>query len=262
PVALPGPLLEGLKTTGRGEDVTLFMMILAAWQTLLHRYTGQEDVLVGSVVANRGVTEIEGLIGLFVNILVLRGRLSAGSTFREMLGRERETALGAYAHEDLPFERLVEELRVERSLSHSPIFQVAFAMQNAPEEALDLPGLSLAPLVFGVTTAKFDLTLFLGEAAGALVGTLEYSTDLFDAATLQRMVGHYRVLLEGVIADPGRRLWDLPLLTAAELAELAAWDSTEGPFPGERHVLALFEAQAVRAPRALAIAAGEVQLTY
>ncbi|HXO20594.1 MAG TPA: amino acid adenylation domain-containing protein [Thermoanaerobaculia bacterium] len=262
PVALPGPLLEGLKTTGRGEDVTLFMMILAAWQTLLHRYTGQEDVLVGSVVANRGVTEIEGLIGLFVNILVLRGRLSAGSTFREMLGRERETALGAYAHEDLPFERLVEELRVERSLSHSPIFQVAFAMQNAPEEALDLPGLSLAPLVFGVTTAKFDLTLFLGEAAGALVGTLEYSTDLFDAATLQRMVGHYRVLLEGVIADPGRRLWDLPLLTAAELAELAAWDSTEVPFPGERHVLALFEAQAVRAPRALAIAAGEVQLTY
>ena len=225
------------------------MALLASFQALLHRMTAVDDLLVGTPVAGRARTELEGLIGFFVNMLPLRGRPSGAAAFREQLAEARTTCLGAFSHTDIPLERLVEDLGVQRSLAHPPLVQVAFALQNAPMRALELPGLTVASMDLTGSTAKFDLTLYLFEEGGRLRGGLEYSSDLFDRATMQRFAGGYGVLLEAALTDPGLRLDDLPVLEeGARHQVLAEWNDHRSAFP-ERGVPELFEEQA---PRSLA----------
>ncbi len=261
-LVLPQSLSEGLKVLSRQEGVTLFMTLLAAFNTLLYRYTGQDDIIVGAPIANRNRSEIEGLIGFFTNTLVLRTDLSGNPTFRELLGRVRAVALGAYAHQDLPFEKLVEALHPERDLSHNPLFQVMFILQNAQAEVLTLSGLTVHPLEVDTGTAKFDLILSMIEGAEGLKGTFEYNTDLFDATTINRMVGHFETLLEGIIADSEQRLSDLPLLTEAERHQLLAWNETTTDYPKDLCICQLFEAQVERTPEAIAVVFEDQQLTY
>ena len=187
-------LTQGLKALGRREGATLYMTLLAAFQTLLSRYSGQDDIVVGSAIANRTCSEVEALIGLFLNTLAMRGDLSGDPSFKELLGRTREAALGAYAHQDLPFEKLVDELQPERSLSHSPLFQVMLTLQNAPYEGLGLAGVSVEEIEAQGVAAKFDLSLVLSESEGRVGFWLEYNTDLFDASTIARMLDHFEVL--------------------------------------------------------------------
>ncbi|HEX8354760.1 MAG TPA: condensation domain-containing protein, partial [Pyrinomonadaceae bacterium] len=260
---LPEELTERLKTFSRREGVTLFMTLLAAFNALLHRYTGQEDVVIGAPIAGRTRREVEGLVGFFVNTLALRTDLSGRPTFRELLGRVRAATLGAYAHQELPFERLVEELQPERDLSRNPLFQVMFSLQNAPLEEFALPGLRVAPVEIGNDATRFDLEFHLWEGGGALSGSLIYSTELFDAATVEQLLGHFRNLLEGVVADPDTRLPDLPLLTEAERRQvLAGWNDTRGVYPRDACVHELFEAQAARTPGAVAVVSGDERVTY
>ncbi|MEG4634877.1 condensation domain-containing protein, partial [Microcoleus sp. AR_TQ3_B6] len=231
-LALPESVSQKLKSLSQRSGVTLFMTLLAAFQTLLYRYTGQEDICIGSPIANRNRSETEDLIGFFVNTLVLRTDLSENPSFQELLGRVREVALGAYAHQDLPFEQLVEALQPERSLSHHPLFQVMFVLQNAPMPALELPDLTLSSLEIESSTAKFDLTLAMEDTEQGLVGSLEYNTDLFDAATISRMLGHFQTLLEGIVENPALHLSDLPLLTQPERQQLLVeWNDTQVDYP-------------------------------
>ena len=261
--AVSKSLHEALKALSQREGVTLFMTLLAAFQALLHRYTGQDDIIVGSPIANRNRLEIEGLIGFFVNTLVLRTDLSGNPTFRELLVRVREVALGAYVHQDLPFEKLVEELHVPRDLSYNPLFQVMFILQNAPLEPLQLSGLTLSPLVVDTDTAKFDVTLELAEGPGGLTSSIEYNTDLFDSDTIERMAGHFQTLLEGIVANPDARVSELPLLTEAERHQLLVdWNKTETDYPRDKCIHELFEAQVERTPDANALVFEGKQLTY
>ena len=256
-------LTDELNALSRREGVTLFMTLLAAFKVLLYRYTGQEDVIVGSPIANRNWAEIEGLIGFFGNTLVLRSDLSGTPSFRELLGRVREMALGAYAHQYLPFERLVEELQPERDLSFNPLFQVMFALQNAPMPDWEFSGLALSPLEVDSQTAKFDLGLSLTETEQGLVGSFGYNTDLFDEATIARMVGHWRTLLEGVVADPNKQIWELPILTEAERHQLLVeWNATEADYPKDKCIHQLFEEQVERTPDNVAVVFEDQQLTY
>ena len=259
---LPASLTEALKALSRREGVTLFMTLLAAFQALLSRYTSHEDIVVGSPIANRTQTELEGLIGFFANLLVLRTDLSGDPGFRDLLGRVREVTLGAYAHQDLPFERLVEELQPERSLSHTPLFQVMLVLLNNPREALELPGLTLEPLEVDIGTAEFDLTLFMWEEAEGLNVLSEYNTDLFDAATITRMLTAFQNLLEGIVVDPEQRLSTLPLLTSTERRQLLVeWNESQADYPNQP-IHELFEAQAARTPDAVALVFEDKQLTY
>jgi len=260
---LPASLTRALYARSREEGVTLFMMLLAGFKILLHRYTGQVDIIIGSPVANRNRVEIEELIGFFVNTMVLRTDLSGNPTFRELLGRVREVCLGAYAHQDLPFEKLVEELQPERTLSHSPLFQVMFILQNTPGSTLQLPGLTLNPMEVNSGAAKFDLTLSMGEGTEGLHGELEYDTDLFDASTIERMARHYQTILEGILADPEQRLSELPLLTASERHQLLVqWNDTKTDYPQDKCIHHLFEEQVERAPDATALVCEDQQITY
>ncbi len=260
---LPARLAERLMALSRAEGVTPFMTLLAAFQTLLSRYTGQDDIVVGSPIAGRTRVETEGLIGFFVNTLTLRADLSGDPTFLELLRRTRDVALGAYAHQDVPFERLVEELQPERDTSRSPIFQVMFAFQNTPPSALRLSGLSVTSLEVETGTAKFDLTLYVDGDAEGLRATLEYNSDLFETGTISRMLGHLRTLLEGIVADPGRRLSALPLLTEGERRRLLVdWNDTAAEYPRDACIHHLFEAQAQRTPNAVAVVFNESSLTY
>ncbi|HEX8559857.1 MAG TPA: amino acid adenylation domain-containing protein [Pyrinomonadaceae bacterium] len=262
-VELSEELTGGLKALGRREGVTLFMTLLAAFQTLLSRYAGQQDVAVGVPVANRGRREIEGLIGFFVNTLVMRTDLSGDPTFSELLRRVREVALGAYAHQDAPFEMLVEELQPERSLSHTPLFQALFVLQNAPAAAPELPGLEVEQLEVGSGTAKFDLMLSLEESEGSLRGVFEYSTDLFDEPSARRMLGHFETLLEGVARRPESRISELPLLGAEEERQLlVGWNQTAADFPRGRCVQDLFAEQAARTPDETALVFDGERLSY
>jgi amino acid adenylation domain-containing protein len=255
-------LTRALKALSLQERITLFMTLLAAFQTLLHRYTGQDDIVVGSTIAGRNRPELEGLIGFFVNTLALRADLSGNPTFRELLGRVHEVALGAYAHQELPFEQLVEELQPTRSLSYEPLFQVMFEFQNFPR-ALELPGLELSPLDVHTGTAKFDVSLELRQRAEDICGWFEYNTDLFEAATMARLAGHFQSLLEGIVAHPEQRLSDLPLLTPAERQQLlVAWNATAADYPQDQYLQQLFEAQAARTPDAVAVVCEDQQLTY
>ncbi|PMB52380.1 non-ribosomal peptide synthetase [Fischerella thermalis CCMEE 5201] len=256
-------LSKALNKLSQQQGSTLFMTLLAGFQTLLWRYTGQQEIVVGSPIANRNRAEIEGLIGFFVNTLVLRTNLAGNPSFEELLKRVREVALGAYAHQDLPFELLVEQLQPERDLRHTPLFQVMFVLQNAPMSALELPGLSLTPLESDSDTAKFDLTLSMIETESGLVGRLEYNTDLFVESFIQRMAGHLQTLLEGVVANPQHRLSELPLLTEFEQHQfLREWNNTGVAYPQQKCIHELFEAQVERTPDAVAVVFEEEQLTY
>ena len=256
-------LTDRLKALSQKQGVTLFMTLLAAFQALLYRYTGQEDIVVGSPIANRTRTEVEGLIGFFVNTLVLRANFAGNPTFRELLGRVRNTALDAYEHQDLPFEKLVEELQPERSLSYSPLFQVMFVLQNAPSMGLELEGLSVSRLRVGAETAKFDLTLSMHETVEGLRGSLQYNTDLFDDATITRILGHFATLLEGIVKEPTRCVSDLPILTEAEKQQLLVeWNDTKRDYPKDTCIHQLFEAQVEKTPNAAAVVFENQQFTY
>jgi amino acid adenylation domain-containing protein len=261
--SLPTNLTEALKTLSQNEEVTLFMTLLAAFKTLLYRYTFQEDILVGSPIANRNRTETEPLIGFFVNTLVLRSDLSGNPTFRELLRRVRQMTWDAYHHQDLPFEKLVEELQPERDLSYSPLFQVKFMLENAPKVDLKLSGLTLSFLNAENLTAKLDLSLDMHETADGLMGVFEYNTDIFDGATINRMVEHFHSLLSGIVNNPEQRLCELPLLTEAQRHQLLVeWNDTQIEYSQDQCFHQLFEAQVAQTPDAVAVVFQDEQLTY
>jgi amino acid adenylation domain-containing protein len=273
PLQLSKSLSEALLALGQQEGVTLFIILLAAFQILLYRYTQQEDIAIGSPIANRNHSEIEGLIGFFVNSLVLRTDLSGNPTFRELLSRVKEVALGAYAHQDLPFEKLVEELHPERNLNQNPLFQVVFALQNAPISALELPGLTLSPLTFDTETTRFDLEFHLWEpntenglwvdSSDGISGFIIYSTDLFDDATISRMLRHFQTLLEGIVANPDLRIANLSLLSESELYQLLVqWNNTQMDYPQDNCIHKLFESVVEQNPDGIALVIGSKELTY
>ncbi|MBD2520847.1 amino acid adenylation domain-containing protein, partial [Nostoc sp. FACHB-973] len=261
--ALSVELTQGLIKLSQEQGVTLFMTLLAAYNTLLYRYTGQTDILVGTPIANRDRSEIEGLIGFFVNTLVMRTDVSGDPSFEELLPQIREMALGAYAHQDLPFEMLVEKLQLERDLSHTPLFQVMFALQNAPISQVELTGLSVSSLPIENTTAKFDLTLAMENTATGLVGGWEYNTDLFDNSTIERMKGHFVTMLSAIVANPKQRISKLPILTFLESRQLLVeWNNTQVDYPIDKCIHQLFEEQCLRTPNAVAVVFENQQLTY
>jgi amino acid adenylation domain-containing protein len=264
--AVSEEVTQGLKELSQAEGATLFMTLAAAFTTLLYRYTGQTDVVMGTPIANRNRREIEGLIGFFVNTLVLRTNLAGDPRFRELVGRVREVALGAYEHQDLPFEKLVEELQPERNLNYNPLFQVMFSLQNNPtsgasdEQQASLEALKNAPQL---GAARFDLALFTEETEKGFVAGLEYNTDLFEAATIERMVEHFQTLLEGIVAHPDRRLSELTLMTEAEQFQLLhEWNQTQADYPHDACIQQLFEKQAEQTPEATAIVMEARSWTY
>ncbi|HSP79874.1 MAG TPA: condensation domain-containing protein, partial [Myxococcaceae bacterium] len=262
-VPLPSELPGAIRDFSRQENVTPVMTWLAGFQVLLSRYSGQTDLVVGSPISGRNRRELEGLIGFFVNTLALRVEAPGEVRFRELLGRVREACLGAYAHQELPFEKLVDALRPERELTRTPLFQVSFVLEGEPFSGLRLPGVRVEALDFEPGVAKFDLTLFVRETASGWVALWEYSTDLFDEATVARMAAHYARLLEGAVARPEQRLSELPLLTEKERRQvLVEWNTTRREYPREACIHALFEAQARLRPEALAVAGKGRRLTY
>jgi amino acid adenylation domain-containing protein len=262
-MSLPESLTKAVNELSGREGVTQFMTLLAAFQVLLYRYSGQEDIVVGSPIANRNRTGDEGLIGFFVNTLVLRADLSKKPTFKECLQRVRDVCLGAYAHQDLPFEKLVEELQPERDLSRSPLFQVMFVLQNTPRRFPQPSGLRIERVEVLSATSAFDLSLYLRERAGKLIGFVEYNTDLFESSTIERMIGHFETLLEGIVADPDQSISTLPLLTEGERHQvLVEWNRTETEYPKDVCIHELFEAQAARTPESIALEFEGKQLTY
>ncbi|HEX7243296.1 MAG TPA: amino acid adenylation domain-containing protein, partial [Longimicrobiaceae bacterium] len=260
---LPAALLERLRELGWREGATLYMVVLGAFQALLSRYSGSGDVVVGSPVAGRGRREVEELIGFFVNTLVLRTDLSGDPSFRELVGRVREVTLGAYEHQEVPFEKLVAELRPERSLSHAPLFQVAFTLDNAQDTGGRLAGLSVQGVGTELEFAKFDLSLSLVAGSDGLRGGMTYSTDLWEAATMQRLVGHFTRLVEQAAADPDVRISQVMLLNEAERRQVVEeWSRTPVESPAGACIHERVAAQAERTPEALAVVSGEDALTY
>ena len=260
---LPRSLSDQLKALSSQNGVTLFMTLLAAFQTLLHRHTGQEEIVIGTPIAGRNRVELENIIGFFVNTLVVRTDFTGEPTFQKLLARVREVALGAYAHQDLPFEKLVEELQPERTVGTSPLFQVTFGFQNLREETFRLRGMIVTPLEVDSGTAKFDLSLRIREHADGLRAVFEYNTDLFDSGMIDRLLGHYQKLLESIVKDTGQRISEIPILTEAEQYQLLTeWNRTDVDYPSHRCVHQLFEEQAQRTPEAVAAVFEDRQLTY
>src|SRR5215831_18336346 len=256
-------LTEGLKGLSQREGVTLFMTLVAGFQALLSRYSGQREVVVGTDIANRNRQEVEGLIGFFVNQLVIRTEMSGDPSFRELLGRVREVTLQAYAHQDLPFEKLVEELQPERSLGYHPLFQAKIIFENAVRERLELGGLSLDVLGVETGTAKVDLMLTVADSGEGLVSNLEYSTDLFEAATIRRMLEHWEKLLEGVVKGAEQKLSELPLMSEEEERRVVVeWNATGVEYEAEGSLQELFEEQVKRTPEAIAMSYEEEQVSY
>ncbi|BAB74343.1 non-ribosomal peptide synthetase [Anabaena sp. FACHB-709] len=258
---LSAELTQGLQGLSRRYHSTLFMTLLAVWNVLLYRYSGDDDIVVGSPIANRNRVETEGLIGCFANTLALRTDLSANPSFADLLSRVRATALGAYAHQDLPFEQLVDVLQPVRSLSHSPLFQVMLVLQNLPLPELDMGGIEWQVIEADSGTAKFDLTWFVSETAQGLSCKLEYNTDLFAATTIERLAGHLETLLQAVVLNPEQHINELPLLTTVEQQQLAQWNATQRQYP-QQCLHELFEAQVRQTPEKIAVIWGEKQLTY
>ncbi|KYC36593.1 non-ribosomal peptide synthetase [Scytonema hofmannii PCC 7110] len=256
-------LSDALKALSAKERVTLFTLLLAAFNVLLYKYTYQNDIVVGTDIANRNRVETEGLIGFLINTLVLRTNLSGNPTFRSLLSRVREVTLGAYDHQDLSFDKLVDVLNPERNLSQMvPLFQVKFDLQSAQVEPLELLDLTVTPLVLDNGTAKFELRFNLQETNRGIKGLVEYSTDLFDATTINRMVKHFQTLLEGIIANPEQRLSELPLLTEPEQQTLLVeWNNTQINY-SQQCIHQLFEAQVECTPDATAVVFEDEQLTY
>ncbi|NOK39008.1 amino acid adenylation domain-containing protein, partial [Corallococcus exercitus] len=263
PVLLSRQLSDALKAFAQREGVTPFMLLLATFQLLLSRYAGQDDVSVGSSIAGRRLAELEGLIGFFANTLVMRTRLDGDPSFRALLQRVRETTLGAYAHQDIPFEKLVEEFKPERNLAYNPFFQVLFTVLNTPVSKLSVSGLTLRLLELETTVSKFDLELAFTESDGSLQGLFVYNSDLFDAATIARMATQLQTLLEDVLARPDARLSELELLPPSERQHLLRdWNEARRELPEVPLVHRLFEAQVARTPDATALCFGAESLTY
>lgn len=261
--AVSADITNRLKSFSNSEGGTLFMTLLAAFNAILYRYTGQEDILVGTPIANRNRIEIENLVGFFANTLVLRTDLSNSPTFRDLFIRVRETALEAYSYQDLPFERLVEELHPERSLSYTPLFQVMFALQNISTHIPALSFLRVTRIPVNPRTAQFDLTLTMFESEQGLKGSFEFASDLFDASTIKRLAGHFILLLEEVSTDPGRRLSALKTLTEAEKTQiLVEWNRTNVKRSDTACIHNLVTEQAQRTPEAVAVVHGKNSLTY
>ncbi|HJX28927.1 MAG TPA: amino acid adenylation domain-containing protein, partial [Thermoanaerobaculia bacterium] len=261
---LPARLAGELESLGSRQAASLFMTLLAGFRALLARWTGQEDISVGSPVTHRDRIELEGVVGFFINTLVLRTDLSDATSFIGLLDQVREVVLSAHDHRELPFERLLEALRLERDLSQSPLFQVMLLLQKGGGEALELPGLVVTGQEMDSGTAKFDLTLALSvDPKRGLFGLIEYNRDLFDATTISRLAGYLERLLEGVAAEPNRRLSDIPLLAEGERHQiLREWNDTVAPFPRDLCLHQPFEARAAAAPDALAVIFEDQRLTY
>lgn len=264
-IRLSADLVRGLKRLSQEAGATLFMTLLATFKVLLYRYTQQTDIVVGAPVAGRQHEKIEGLIGFFLNTIVLRSDLSGNPQFLALLSQVRNVALGAFAHQELPFEQLLEELKIERDLSHSPLFQVLFVVQNVPQSEFKLPGLTLRTLDYEYKTSKFDLTFTYGEGDWGASASLEFNTDLFEAKTIKRLLAQWKQLLTAVVADPHQRIADLPLLDEAEHHRLLVeWNHRSFPPPPEWCVHEQFAATAEKMPDAVAVAAvnGASSLTY
>ncbi|HEX7733564.1 MAG TPA: amino acid adenylation domain-containing protein [Ktedonobacteraceae bacterium] len=259
---LSASLTQALKDLSQSEGCTLFMTLLAAFKALLYRYTAQEDIIVGTPVANRQRLETEVLIGFFANTLVLRTKLAGSASFRALLGRVRETTLGAYTHQDLPFEYLVEELHLEREMSHNPLFQAMFNFGNAPSQNLELPGLTTSFEPIGRKTSMFDLWLAMWEGGETLRGLVEYNSDILEETTVQRMLTHFQQLLAGVVADPERSLAALPLLTPSDLQAISHWNATDVPFTLDASLPQHIAAAAQRTPEAIALVLDDTHLSY
>ena len=256
-------LSQQLNRLSQQSSATLFMTMFAAFATLLSRYSGQDDIVIGSPIANRNRSEVEPLIGFFVNTLALRVKLQENPTFCELLELVKEMTLGAYEHQDLPFEKLVEELQPERSLSYSPLFQVMFEMENTPSGKLELPGLQIEPLELENINAKFDLTLSIQSLESGLVCGWEYKTDLFDRSTIERLAVNFQTLLTSIVANPQQQVNRLPLLSAIEQQQLVEeWNQTQTDYPLDKCFPQLFEAQVVKTPDAIAVSFGDRHLTY
>jgi len=264
PLTLSPELAAALKTLSARSNVTLFTLLLTAFKVLLHRYSQQTDIVVGSDIANRDRIETEGLIGLLVNTLVLRSDLSGNPRFCDLLAQVRETVLGALAHQDLPFEKLVEVLNPDRHLSQMmPLFQAKLDLQQARVRPLELAGITLERYPLADQSAKYELRFNLQDTEQGISGQVEYSTDLFDAATIAHMVEHFQMLLAGIVADPTSRLSELPLISDAERHTLLnVWNQTQCPFPGDLCIHQLFESQSERTPNATALIWKDQRLTY
>jgi len=259
---LSAELTKKLQILAEKSGATLFMILFSALATLLYRYTAQEDICIGTPIANRNRAETESLIGFFINTLVLRADLTGDPSFSELLARVRQKAIDAYDRQDVPFEQVVEALQPSRSLSYSPLFQVMFALQNAPMGELELPGLTLKPLVQDSLTAKFDLTISMWETDAGLAGTWEYNSDLFDRETIARTIGHFQTLLAGIVANPDWPIGELPLLTAEENQLFESWNNTKTNYPADKSIGELFERQVEKTPDAIAVTYAQEQLTY
>ncbi|MGD9488077.1 MAG: amino acid adenylation domain-containing protein [Calditrichaceae bacterium] len=245
------------------QDVTMFMTLISVFQALLHRYSGQSDICVGSPIANRNRAEVAGLIGFFVNTLVMRGDLSENPAFTSFLERMKHTILNAYANQDLPFEMLVEAVNPNRALNHSPLFQVMFVYNNTPENAVTLPGLEVSLIDIESRTSKFDIIMNLTETENILQGKLEYNTDIFNRDTMERFIEHFKVLIDGILINPLSKISDLPMLTGEEFRYLTTvLSKPEAWYDSEKFVHELFEAQAEKSPQAIALIADQNQLSY
>ncbi|HEX7181603.1 MAG TPA: amino acid adenylation domain-containing protein, partial [Thermoanaerobaculia bacterium] len=262
-IALGPDLMAGMAELQRSHGATLFQTLLAAFQALLARLANQQDVVVGSPLAGRNRIETENLIGFFVNTLALRSTVREGQSFADLLAQVRETTVASYAHEDLPFEKLVEELQPERSLAYSPLFQVVLVLQNAPMGSLELPDLVLEPVHTEEGSTKFDLTMSLTEASNGMIGFWEFATDLFDGATIRRFQGHFKTLLQNAVSDPAQRVSELPLLTEQERRQLLIdWNIQKVSGLGQACLHEIFAKQAARRPEAVAVSCEEWQMTY
>ncbi|MEM9482216.1 MAG: amino acid adenylation domain-containing protein, partial [Cyanobacteria bacterium P01_F01_bin.116] len=259
---LPKPLVKSLRVLGQQLEVTLFMLLLTAFKVLLYRYTSMTDILVGIPVANRNRIEVEPLIGCFVNTLVLRTDLSGNPSFQDLLAQVREVSLEAYNHQNLPFEKLLEELKLERDLGHSPLFQVMFSFEDTLELNFNSSDLSVNVSPIDTNTSKFDLSLNMVEVESGLMGRLEYNTDIFEVDRIERLASHFEVLLESIIATPSHYISELSPLTSVEKQQLLKWNNTKADFPHNLCIHELFEAQVEQLPNAIAAVFDGQQLTY
>jgi len=263
PFQIPDGLASKLQALGAENNASLFMVLVGAFKALLARHTDREDIVIGTPVANRNKAELEGLIGFFINSLVLRIDLSGDPTFLQLLGRVREVTLGAYAHQELPFEKIVEVLQPKRNLSHAPLYQIAFILENTPRAEVETEGLALTPLRTETVSSKFDLTLALAQFGQNLLGSVEYNTDLFDRSTIERMIASYVRVLGAVAGDPQLKLSELPLLTEAEWQHLVIeFNDTATEATPDNCIQQLLAEQAQRSPQAIAVSFGRQELTY
>ncbi len=260
---LPVKLTEQVQVLSRRTGNTLFMTLLAGFATLMYRYSGQSDIVIGSPIANRNRQEFESLIGFFVNTLVLRTNLEEQANFEQVIAQVKSNTLKAYENQDTPFQRIVEALQLERTLSHSPLFQVMFILQNAPMGELELPAIASSEVKHSNTTSKFDLTLSVSENPEGLACEWEYNTDLFDDQTIERMADHFTTLLSGLVGNPSQAVSEIPLLSNRERQQLLyEWNDTAADYPKDKHIHQLFEEQEKRTPDEIAVVFEEQSLTY